>query len=262
MQISQIRAILAELFDTATEPGTSDAIIEHTADTNEGITGSSIDASYDLLYAYIDAELDGEDVSQKFPELYEKIQAPGIVQDEYDALSKLLFAERNEQLEEPPFPALFDFSYLPEKNDVAPARGWQVAELGKILVHFSEELLAAFQPPMQLAGVKSGDDEGGELRFRYVLQREVNNVDNDVDIEILARTSRLDPGSCNISVSIDVRSRNGWPNLSGSEVLMRRSDDSIDTQTTDAFGKVLFRNISERELPQLTFEITPIDSVA
>lgn len=258
MQISQIRAILAELFDTATEPGTSDAVIEHDISTKDGMDVMSMDASHDLLYAYIDAELDGEDVSVKFPQIYKELQNCSTLKEEYHMLRDLLVAERDEQLEQPPFPALFDFSYLPQNNSIEPSQPWHWMELGKLVVQFSNELLESLQPPASLAAVKSGGEEGGEALFQYTLQGQVE----DVDVEIVARTSRSDPNLCNISVFIDIPSRNGWPNLSGSRVLMRRSDESVETQVTDAFGKVLFTDVHESELPSLTFEIVPVDSAA
>lgn len=254
MQISQIRAILAELFDTATEPGTSDAIVEYHVATNGGSDLMPTDASYDLLYAYIDAEINGEDVSASYPQLHAALQRGGSLKEEYDILRDLLFAEHNEELAQPPFPALFDFSYLPQPSSTQSTQSWRLAELGKVVVQFSNELLASLQPPMPLPAVKSGDEDGGRTRFQYVLQGEVE----DIDVEIVARTSRMDPDSCNVSVFIDIPSRQGWPNLAGSQVVMRRSDDSIDTQTTDAFGKVLFTNVHESDLPHLIFEITPV----
>lgn len=256
MQISQIRAILAEVFDVTSEPGTSDALHAHGITPNEGIDTASTDAPHHLLYAYIDAELEGEDVSVKYPQLHDKLQSNGELWNEYCVLRDLLAAERGEQLEAPPFHALFDFSYLSQTSVPEPKRPWLLAELGRVVIQFSNELINSWQPSAALSAVKSGDEDGGIALFQYELQNQIE----DVDVEIVARTSRNNSDLCNVSVFIDVPSRNGWPNLSGSEVKMYRDREIADTQTTDAFGKVLFTNVRVSELPNLKFEITPVGS--
>ena len=68
-----------------------------------------------LLSAYIDAELDGKDAAELFPDVHKAVADHPEFAREYRVLSALLDADRRGELEEPPYIPEFDFSYLLKK---------------------------------------------------------------------------------------------------------------------------------------------------
>lgn len=214
---------------------------------------------YQSLYAYIDAELDGENAAEQFPEIHAAVQSSGELQEEYQALHELLLAQRQENLTTPPPIASFDFSYLASTSganepETSTAKPWHLNQLGQLVIEFSAELIQSLQPPMQLAGVKSGEKGGGGVFLAYTLEGEVE----DVAVEIAARELRDEPERCNVALFVDVPSRGGWPNLAGSSIILRDRDGAATEQMTDAFGRTLFRGVDKDALARLSFEIAPV----
>jgi hypothetical protein len=66
------------------------------------------------LHAYIEAELDGEDVATLFPEIAHHLDECQECQQAYDELQALLVKDRQGELAMPPVEPDFDFSYLEE----------------------------------------------------------------------------------------------------------------------------------------------------
>jgi hypothetical protein len=67
---------------------------------------------------------------------------------------------------------------------------------------------------------------------------------------------RGDPTRCTVIVKVNIPSRGGWPNLAGTEVMLKRGELELDTQTTDAYGEAVFERIATDDLAHLIFEIT------
>lgn len=85
----------------------------------------------DLLHAYIEAELDGEDAAAKFPALKAYMDGCPACQEEYEEVKALLLMGRQGMFVKPP-QATFDFSYLPKEPTlwkVGRRAGKEVIEL-------------------------------------------------------------------------------------------------------------------------------------
>jgi len=106
----------------------------------------------DVLYAYVDAELDGEDAAAIFPAVRPHLdQCRGCAQ-EYGGLKVLLLMERQRAFDQPPVEPTFDFSFLetpPRRRSIWEAvesAGRQVARLfTDVRVHVGREW-ASFDP--------------------------------------------------------------------------------------------------------------------
>jgi hypothetical protein len=79
----------------------------------------------------------------------------------------------------------------------------------------------------------------------------------DLEVTITAEEMQADPTRCTVIVKVNVPSRGGWPNLAGTEVMLKRGQLELDTQTSDAYGEVVFEGIATDDLAHLVFEIAP-----
>jgi len=243
MRLSQVRALITELFNNSAG--------------DDAVGGLHEPAAQPLLYAYIEAELDGKDAAALYPHIDRTLQSDSELMQHYLDLKVVLQADRQNALIEPPRPAHFDFSYLKTAAEQTEpvSKPWHLDQWGRVIIEFTQELVQSLQPPApQLAPVKSAADRTG-APVRYVI---AGDDGEDVHVEIAVRSARNDPLQCNIAVTVDIPSRGGWPHLNGSEVALKRGDALLAKRTTDAFGKVLFLDIAKADLPQLVFQITPV----
>lgn len=201
------------------------------------------------LAAVIDAELEGQPVADRFPEVTAHLVTCTDCQQAYAELKTLLSAEWQGRLEVPSVAAAFDFSYLPEAGkDVAP-RSWRLDELGRLVIQLSADLLRGLQgPAWQPSYLKSANAP----TLDYHLAGEVD----DLNVHIIAEPTRSDPQRLMIEVEVEVPNRGGWPHLAGSLVTLRRATgEVVEVQETDAFGKVVFQAVPAVDLPEMVFEI-------
>jgi len=215
---------------------------------------------------YVETELDGQDAESLFPELAEHLEICPDCYEEYEDLRQTLDLERQGRLKKPPRPAQFDFSFLkeiqpepqPRDSTEAPPKGptkpfwWD--EPGRLIIQFSAELVGTWQPPApQLAYAPVKSDKSS----RILCQLPLKEVGNDLEVEITAEEMRDDPTLCTVIVEVNIPSRGGWPNLAGTEVMLKRGELEMEAQLTDAFGEVAFEGIRIGDLAHLVFEITP-----
>jgi hypothetical protein len=234
MMASQVQSILQALFD------------------DEGFPTPDCAPCQEQLAAYVDAELAGAPAAVRFPVAAAHIGQCPACQQAYQELKVLLTLERSGELATPPLAAAFDFGYLPPRPAHPPAqpagRSWRLDELGRLLIQWTAELLASLQgPALQPAMLKSAAPAG----LRYELTDELD----DLRVRIDAEPQRGDPTQWTVEVDVDIPSRGGWPHLAGSTVTLRRGDEMLDQQETDAFGKVVFEDVSVEALPQLSFTV-------
>lgn len=78
------------------------------------------------IYAYIDAELDSQDATARFPEVAKHLQVCAPCREAYEELKTILSAERQDALVNPPATLDFDFDYL--EGSSQPPSIWQVVE--------------------------------------------------------------------------------------------------------------------------------------
>lgn len=234
---SQVQAILQALFD------------------DDGFATPDCASCQEQLAAYVDAELAGQPAAARFPTAAAHLGQCGACQQAYHELKTLLTLERSGELAAPPVPPTFDFGYLPSRPArpaaQPAARPWRLDELGRLVIQFTADLLASLQgPALQPALLKSGAPAG----LRYELAGELE----DMRVRIEAEPQRGDPQRMAIEVEVDIPSRGGWPHLAGTIVSLRRGDDLLDQQETDAFGKAVFEDVSAQDLPQLSFTVEAV----
>lgn len=158
------------------------------------------------------------------------------------------------QVKQSSAPLSFPTPKLPFRSIVqaVPAQTvWRLNNLGRLIVEFSAELLRSWQPLLAPAGVKSSQSTN------LLYQITVSDADPNLIVTITAEQMAALPTHCLISVNVDIPSRGGWPNLAGSEVVLRYAEQILATQQTDAFGKVVFEDLEIDQLPGLLFEIMP-----
>jgi hypothetical protein len=203
------------------------------------------------LAAYIDAELDGQPAADLFPMVAAHLPACANCQQVYGELQSLLTAEWRGRFELPPVPAAFDFAYLPAENQAVTRAAWRLDKLGRLVIQLTADLLRSRQGPTWQPGyLKSG-------RAPVLDYRLAGEVD-DLNVHITAEPAPRDPQRLTVAVAVDIPSRGGWPNLAGSLVTLRRGDEVVEEQETDAFGKAVFEGVPVQDLPDLVFEIAHV----
>lgn len=175
----------------------------------------------------------------------------------YDALADLANLAFGEQAVEPPSYPTPALPFLRPAPTPDAQHAWSVNDLGQLIIQFSADLLRRLaatppQPSYATFGVK------GATTRKPLWQLRVDEGREDLEVHITAEGIGNQPTACSLVVDVNIPSRGGWPNLEGTEVVLKRDDVELDSQTTDAFGKVVFTGIATADLPRLIFEIQPI----
>lgn len=89
---------------------------------------SDYQAVLNILSAYIEAELDGQDAAMLFPEVSAALETYPLLQKVYQDARALLDFERQGTLREPTTRANFDFSYLAQQTPSYPTRIWRTVQ--------------------------------------------------------------------------------------------------------------------------------------
>ena len=213
----------------------------------------------ELLTGYFQAEMDGRAHTEKWRPVAFHLETCPHCSEMYAALTDLMGLAYGEQGVEPPHYPAPDLPFLRAKR-AAPPRlpqvDWRLDELGRLIIRFSAELvrtlqLPAYQPAYAAAGLKSARAQ------RILCHLSLKEAVEDLEVTVTVEEERDTPANCTVVVAVNIPSRGGWPNLAGTRVTLKRGDDELETQWTDAFGKAVFEGISTGDLPHLVFEITP-----
>jgi hypothetical protein len=164
-------------------------------------------------------------------------------------LSTLAFGEHDVPLSDP-----LDLSFLSKEKKTKlsqPEPLWWLDEWGHLIIQFSAELIRAWQPPTFAAGLKKSETSPPTLGQFSMQTKE------DFEVTITAERKRNDPTHCTMTVQVNIPSRGGWPNLAGTEVSLKRDQEILAMQITDAYGEAIFEKVAIADLAQLAFEIAP-----
>jgi predicted SprT family Zn-dependent metalloprotease len=210
-----------------------------------------------LLPDYVQAEAEGQAHEPRWRPVTFHLETCPHCSTEYAALSELLELAHGERGEEPLRYPVPDLAFLRRKKDRSPQPAsipWRLDEFGRLIIGFSADLLRAFQlpayqPAYAMTGLKSKSS-------RILCQLSLKEAVEDVEVTITAEEMRADPTRCTVVVEVNIPSRGGWPNLAGTEVMLKRDELELDTQTTDAYGEAVFEGIATNDLAHLIFEIT------
>ncbi|MCB0111680.1 MAG: hypothetical protein KDE53_37410 [Caldilineaceae bacterium] len=225
-------------------------------------------ANQEEIVVYIEAEQAGEPVAALYPALSAQLQSCTRCQTLYAELKDLLDMVQAETLVAPPPPATFQlpisaapFNARPRAIDSDSAETivkqqtddhsilWTLNGLGQVIATFSTDLLALFQPPPQPSFLKAPP------RNLFTIQSP--SISDDLQITLAARTVRHHPELCTLTVTCDIPSRGGWPNLGGTTVTLVLGRDEVATQPTDTFGRAMFEGIACAALAHVQVLVQP-----
>ena len=200
------------------------------------------------LAGYSDARLASEDTDHRFPAVRAHLMECPSCQTIYTELQALLAAEAAGTLVEPPLAPAFNFAYLSPPQAVG--RPWRWDALGRLVIRFSTELLAALQTPAlrpAYAYLKSSASGGWHM--------EAGSAAEDLHVQVHVETQRRDPSLVTVELDVDIPSRGGWPHLADMRIALRRGETLLAEQLTDPFGKAVFENIPAAALPELVIVV-------
>jgi predicted SprT family Zn-dependent metalloprotease len=212
----------------------------------------------DLLPEYLQAEAEGQTDEAQWHLMALHLETCPHCSAEYATLSELLELAHGERGEEPSRYPVPDLSFLRRAKNRPPqpvSIPWRLNELGHLIIEFSAEVLRAFQlpayqPAYAVAGLKAKSP-------RTLCRISMKEAVEDTEVTITAEETRDDPTRCMVTVRVNIPSRGGWPNLAGTEVILKRDELQLDTQTADAYGEAVFEGIATDDLAHLVFEIVP-----
>jgi uncharacterized protein YbaR (Trm112 family) len=212
----------------------------------------------DLLPEYLQAEAEARTQEELWHPVAYHLETCPHCSAAYTALSDLIELAYGEQGEEPLYYPVPDLSFVSKKKE-RPAETisapWHLDELGRLIIRFSADFLRTLQPPALqpaygMARVKAG--EPPRVLWQFNLRVE------DLDVTIIAEEKQGDPTHCRVMVQVSIPSRGGWPHLIDTEVTLKRDEQTLQTQLTDAFGNVVFKGIDVDDVAHLVFEVAPV----
>ncbi len=204
--------------------------------------------------------------------VWEKLD-PDVV-DQFDTLTALPPADAADLA--PPYATFAEQLRVGQKKSPPPPSGkdtqptWQTAqgfkwqhikEKGQTIIRLVAETLTgsaqdvaeALQPPTGRLAYTGRGKSTGRTRFQIELTEDIEDL--AVQIRAISQEERVNYFT--ITVDIDIPSRGGWPNLADIEVILKRGERVLASQVTDAYGEVIFEQVTRADLPHLSFEITP-----
>jgi glutaredoxin len=211
----------------------------------------------DLLPDYLQAEREGQAHAPRWRAVALHLETCPHCSAEYATLSDLVALAYGERGVEPTRYPVPELSFLrPDRPPQPIHMPWRLDELGRLVIEFSAELLrvlqsSAYQPAYATVGLKS------KKSSRTLCQLSLKEAVKDMEVTITAEETRDDPSCCTVIVEVNIPSRGGWPKLADTEVVLKRDEQELETQLTDAFGEAVFEGIATDDLAHLVFEITP-----
>lgn len=142
-----------------------------------------------------------------------------------------------------------------EAAAATPSRPFRWDALGRFIIQFSASLLQSLQPQQPSLSYALKSKTGRKVLYQYALKQDKE----DLEVAISVEESRDDGAQCTVIVSVQIPSRGGWPNLAGTQVALKRGDEQVAFEVTDAFGDAVLSKIPASDVPDLAFEITPVE---
>lgn len=235
--------------------GLPDSNAQSISSWSENNLPKELEEAMELLYAYIEAELDGLDAAAEFPKVHAAIQSSEEAALQYHELKDILNAEREGNLIIPSKVPDFDFSYLqlgkpsmdeavegsiavtalnPDHSSKGPTWYWMTetgsSGLPQLRVRFSPQLISAFEhTPLQNSPalrnhMKSGSKS--KVIFSYEIdQREEHDLVVEFEATESAGSSSVNqsdtkPEFCNLTIKVDRPSIDGAPFLADSRIYL------------------------------------------
>jgi hypothetical protein len=212
-----------------------------------GYSDRSHEETHNLLSEYATATALGQTPWLRYPSTAAHLASCPTCRAELDALLELAVASYTGQVEPLSSYPPFDFSFLqPPASQPAIARPtWFIDYVGRLVVVFSEALLASMRQPSPLRAAR------GQALYRYT--PEPAPPDNlGLSIDVFADDDSADQG--NVQVLLDVPGRDPL-DQSGIRVTLCVGDLAWEGATGPS-GSVTFTAVPLKLLPQLRVEVT------
>lgn len=213
------------------------------------------------LLVYIEAELNGRDAAQLYPQVRLALDHSAQWQQEYAELKEFLLLLESDTGRAPPRAPYFDLSYLPAPIQPAPTSYqpvWHWEKLSRLVIEFSTELLQNLQVPRpQPAYVFERSGLTTDGNYQFALENTVEDLNVRINIQRLPQAN----DHYQLVVETEIPSRGGWPHLANTVVNLKQANAVVQSRLTDAFGKAVFNEVASPLLAQLTVEIVAGQSV-
>jgi hypothetical protein len=212
-----------------------------------GYSDRSHEETHNLLPEYATAMALGQTPWLRYPSTAAHLASCPTCRADLETLLDLAVTSYTGQVEPLSSYPHFDFSFLqPQASQPAePRPTWFIDDVGRLVVAFSEALLASMRQPALLQGAR------GQSLYRYT--PEPAPPDNlGLTIDVFADDGAAEQG--NVQVLLDVPGRDPL-DQSGIGVTLRVGD-LVWEGATSASGSVTFTAVPLRLLPQLRVEVT------
>jgi hypothetical protein len=209
----------------------------------------------DLLPDYHHAVLDGHTDQARWRPVALHLQLCPHCEAAYAEIADMFAIGDGERGEEPPIYPTPQLPFLRPKPAAAQQTQqpwWHWNQFGRLVIAFSEELLRSLPPPPQLAYATAQHRANALMAPLWLL-----TLDEELDsmaVRITAAQMQNDLERCTLLIDVNIPGR-GWPDLAGARVILKRGDEHLATQETDAYGKAAFEAVAIAELPVLVIEI-------
>jgi hypothetical protein len=209
----------------------------------------------DLLPDYYDAVQDGHADQALWRSVALHLQLCPHCEAVYAEITDMFAIADGKHGEEPPIYPTPQLSFLPTKRDKAEQAKqpwWHWNPLGQLVIALSEELLRSLPPPPRLAYATANHRATALMvpLWLLALDKELNSM----GVRIMAAQMQNDLERCTLLIDVSIPGR-GWPDLANARVTLKRGDEHLATQETDAYGKVVFEAVAITDLPVLVIEI-------
>lgn len=205
----------------------------------------------EALTAFVIAQMNGEDVVQRYPDMAAQLDGSVEASVIYAQLYDLMEAEAADTLPMPTKMPRPDLSFLQSPATLMERIQQAVEWAGdKLRIHFSAELLSFLQPPPALAPVRGSADgtQQGAALFTLTPQQ----MAGVPPFTVTAFENTGKPEFCRLEVVVEPTDRE-WP-FDGIAISALSADAAM-TELTDVWGTATFTDVAVARLGELTLEI-------
>lgn len=253
----EVRAAIAHIQSCQECLRNTQALLQALSITEEDTLSCA--ACQELLPDYHHALSEGQADAARWHPLARHLQVCPHCAIVYAELAAMVAIGDDDQAEAPAAYPTPQLSFLRPKPAITPTgqqAWWHWNQQGRLVITPSAELLRSLPPPPQSAYAAAQHRAGAPMvpLWLLTLDEELHNL----AVRITAARRQNDPEHCTLLIDVNMPNR-GWPDLAGSQVVLKHNDQLIETKYTDAFGKAVFEAIVIADLFALMIEIEPTE---